>query len=120
VDEETKPKRAAADNPWFRLATLHGEPANLDDKRAAKNRETWNRWLAPRLPEELKAALLDPGQCRQIDVRSRRLLHRYRGQCRPLETRRLRRRSSDTMSGGWLRVAEARSQLELARRALGP
>lgn len=64
MDEATKPtQRAAKDNPWYRLATLHGEPANTRDDYAliAKNRETWNRWMAPRLPEALKTTLREEG-----------------------------------------------------------
>jgi hypothetical protein len=51
MDEETKPKRKAKDNPWYQLATLHGEPAALDDEVAAKNRLTWNRWMARRISD---------------------------------------------------------------------
>ena len=47
ADEERKPKRKAGDNPWYRLATLHGEPSEPDDEIAARNRLTWNRWMAP-------------------------------------------------------------------------
>jgi uncharacterized protein YjbI with pentapeptide repeats len=57
VDEETKPKRKAKDNPWYRLATLHGEPSSLDDDVAARNRATWNRYMASAIgdsPEELR------------------------------------------------------------------
>jgi uncharacterized protein YjbI with pentapeptide repeats len=61
VDEETKPKRKAKDNPWYRLATFHGEPASADDEVAAKNRVTWNRWMASRIPDDLKAVLLEKG-----------------------------------------------------------
>jgi hypothetical protein len=61
MDEETKPKRKAKDNPWYRLATFHGEPAAPDDEVAAKNRVTWNRWMAPRIPDDLRAALLEKG-----------------------------------------------------------
>jgi hypothetical protein len=45
VDEE--PKRAAKDNSWCRLAML--------------NRETWNRWMAPRLSDERKTSLREKG-----------------------------------------------------------
>jgi hypothetical protein len=31
ADEETKPKRKAKDNPWYRLATPHGEQSERDD-----------------------------------------------------------------------------------------
>lgn len=61
MDEATKPKRKAQDNPWYRLATLHGEPVNHFDECVAKNRETWNRWMAPRLSDEVKAALRAKG-----------------------------------------------------------
>jgi len=37
MDEETKPKRAAKDNPWYRLATSHGEPADYNGEIATKN-----------------------------------------------------------------------------------
>lgn len=40
------------------LATLYGEPG---DELAAKNRETWNRWMAPRLSGALKTALREKG-----------------------------------------------------------
>ena len=58
MDEEKPKQKAAKDNPWYRLATLHGEPG---DELAAKNRETWNRWMAPRLSDALKTALREKG-----------------------------------------------------------
>jgi hypothetical protein len=58
VDVETKPKRKAKDNPWYRLATLHGEPSEPHDEIAARNRLTWNRWMAPRISDDLRADLL--------------------------------------------------------------
>jgi Pentapeptide repeats (9 copies) len=61
VAEVTKPKRKAKDNPWYRLATLHGEPVASDDEGAVKNRETWNRWMASQLPNDLRVALLEKG-----------------------------------------------------------
>jgi hypothetical protein len=57
ADEETKPKRKAKDNPWYRLATLHGEPSGRYDEIAKKNRVTWNRWMAARISDQLKPDL---------------------------------------------------------------
>ena len=59
--EEQAPKRKAKDNPWYRLATLNGEPSSRDDEVAAKNRVVWNRWMASRLSEGCKATLLEKG-----------------------------------------------------------
>src|ERR1700722_5697642 len=59
--EERAPKRKAKDNPWYWLATLHGQPSHSDDEIAAKNRVTWNRWMASRLPDSHKTALLKKG-----------------------------------------------------------
>jgi hypothetical protein len=59
ADDEAKPKRKATDNPWYRLATFHGEPSQLNDEIAVKNRKTWNRCVASRiLSENQRAALL--------------------------------------------------------------
>jgi uncharacterized protein YjbI with pentapeptide repeats len=54
-------KRWAKNNPWYRLATLHGQPSDRDDEIAVKNRVTWNRWMARKLPADLKATLLEKG-----------------------------------------------------------
>lgn len=58
VVRETKPRRKAKDNPWYRLATLHGEPSYVHDEIAAKNRVAWNRWMASRLTDDVRASLL--------------------------------------------------------------
>jgi len=63
MTDETKPKPKAKDNPWYRLATLHGEPATPDDEFVVKNRVTWNRWMASKISEDLKATLLETGRC---------------------------------------------------------
>src|SRR6476646_4060550 len=61
MDEETKPKRKAKENPWYKLATFHGEPKDADDEVAVKNRVTWNRWMARLISDDLRAALLEKG-----------------------------------------------------------
>jgi uncharacterized protein YjbI with pentapeptide repeats len=59
ADDGTKPRRKAKDNPWYRLATLHGEPSRASDEIAGKNRATWNRWMASRLSDDVRASLLE-------------------------------------------------------------
>jgi hypothetical protein len=62
ADDETKPQ----DNPWYRLATFHGErsdPDDIHDEIAGKNRVTWNRWMVSRLTDDLKTELLEAGRC---------------------------------------------------------
>jgi len=68
VDAEAKPKRKAKDNPWYRLATRHGEPSKSDDEIAIKNRETWNRWMASLLSDELRTDLIKSGRwtCKEL------------------------------------------------------
>lgn len=46
-DAEKPSNRAANDNPWYCLATLHGEqPIDAYDRDLAeKNRGAWNRWI---------------------------------------------------------------------------
>jgi pentapeptide repeat protein len=61
MDDGARPRRKAKDNPWYRLATFHGEPARANDGRTAQNRAIWNRWIAPRLTDDLRAALLKKG-----------------------------------------------------------
>ena len=63
ADDETKPRRKAKDNPWYRLATLHGEPSDTNDEIAGKNRVTWNRWIASQLTDNLKTMLLEAECC---------------------------------------------------------
>jgi hypothetical protein len=62
LNEETRPKRKAKDNPWYRLATFHGEPSGPNDEIQAKNRETWNRWFASKISDDRRAALLGTEQ----------------------------------------------------------
>jgi uncharacterized protein YjbI with pentapeptide repeats len=59
-DLAEKPRIKAKDNPWYRLATLHGEPSDVDEI-AGKNRVTWNRWMASQLTDDLKTKLLEAG-----------------------------------------------------------
>jgi hypothetical protein len=54
----------ANDNPWYCLATLHGEqPAgmDLDEALAESNRLAWNRWVASALTEQQRAVFLKAG-----------------------------------------------------------
>ena len=61
---KSQPK-LANENPWYCLATLHGEQrgTEIDHDLAARNRVAWNRWMAagrlgPRLGDEQRADLL--------------------------------------------------------------
>jgi hypothetical protein len=58
MDEETKPKRAA--KAWYKLATFHGVPEGSYDEIAAKNRVTWNRWMASR---DVRSASVRTARC---------------------------------------------------------
>jgi hypothetical protein len=55
--------RRANDNPWYCLATIHGEqPADrVDYELADKNRVAWNRWIAAVLSDEQRAELVKNG-----------------------------------------------------------
>ncbi len=59
------PLQDAKQNPWYVLATVHGEQAedahrlNYDADKAAKNREAWNLWYCHELDDE---DLLDRAQ----------------------------------------------------------
>jgi hypothetical protein len=51
-------KRKPEDNPWYLLATLHGEALSADDEVHALNRTAWNRFMAAELTEDTRAFLL--------------------------------------------------------------
>lgn len=56
-DAETPPLRPANENPWYCLATLHGEQqlndrSDWDRELAEKNRLAWNRWAGDMTEEE--------------------------------------------------------------------
>ena len=53
-DIEKPVLRSANDNPWYCLATVHGEQPvkGYDDELAIKNRQGWNRWMAAALSDE--------------------------------------------------------------------
>jgi hypothetical protein len=56
ADAAQEPKIRAENNPWYLLATLHGEPSSRDDDElVVKNRVAWNRWMASQIPDDLKA-----------------------------------------------------------------
>jgi uncharacterized protein YjbI with pentapeptide repeats len=52
--------RRAKDNPWYRLATLHGEAGGADTtETAVKNRVAWNRWMAAHILNSLGGSLIE-------------------------------------------------------------
>jgi len=60
--------KPAAGNPWYVLATIHGEQTGegIETNLLARNRRTWNRWIAVALDDEARQALVekhgvDPG-----------------------------------------------------------
>ncbi len=65
MSDAEKPKlRQANDNPWYCLATLHGEQAKgarVWEDLAAKNRLAWNRWIAGALTDKQRADLVGKG-----------------------------------------------------------
>jgi uncharacterized protein YjbI with pentapeptide repeats len=61
MTDNLTPKRKAADNPWYRLATLHGEPTRINDAVVGQNRATWNRCIARTISDDLLASLLKAG-----------------------------------------------------------
>lgn len=46
--------KAAAENPWYVLATIHGEKAGetLDVSPARKNVQSWNSWATQYMPNQ--------------------------------------------------------------------
>jgi hypothetical protein len=64
MSDADKPEgRQGNDNPWYCLATLHGEQAGrpLNLELHAKNRRAWNRWIAGALSDEQRAELVKKG-----------------------------------------------------------
>jgi len=75
ADEETKPRSKPKDNPWYRLATLHGELTDPGDQTgvtnesverhrenydvSTRNMVTWNRWMASHIGADLRTRLID-------------------------------------------------------------
>ena len=57
-------RRAAKYNPWYWLATVHGEQTatagggNWDEQLTADNRGAWNGWMARDLSNEQRAELV--------------------------------------------------------------
>jgi hypothetical protein len=60
-DADKPTLRPANDNPWYCLATLHGEQSVIDDELASKNRIAWNCWIATALSDEERASLVRNG-----------------------------------------------------------
>jgi hypothetical protein len=53
-------KRPAAQNPWYVLATLAGEPSRLFDfDLHKKNRAYWNAWMSQGMTQAQKNAVQD-------------------------------------------------------------
>ncbi len=54
----------ASDNPWYWMATLHGEQKSpptamlMDEELATRNRVAWNRWIATGLTEDERATCI--------------------------------------------------------------
>jgi hypothetical protein len=60
------PRIPANDNPWYVLATFHGEQKgenlrDIDRDLYERNRQFWNCWMAADLPDEEQQRLLDKG-----------------------------------------------------------
>jgi hypothetical protein len=56
-------KRKPENNPWYLLATLHGEANSPDDEVHARNRTAWNRFMAAALTEGDQALLIKERRC---------------------------------------------------------
>lgn len=59
------------DNPWYALATLHGEPGDIAPPVShvhEKNRETWNRWYASALTDEQREELIKADRVRESEL----------------------------------------------------
>src|SRR4051794_14591258 len=63
-----KPKVKAADNAWYLLATLHGQPASSDDDLQVRNRTAWNRHMAATLTNGQRASLIEKGCLKTEDL----------------------------------------------------
>jgi hypothetical protein len=61
-------KRKPEDNPWYLLATLHGEALSADDEVHALNRTAWNRFMAAELTEDTRALLIKDRRCSAEDL----------------------------------------------------
>ena len=65
------PKRIPAnENPWYRLATVHGEQpvdGDIDLELHDRNRATWNRRVGQVLTEDDRAALIKTGRFTEDD-----------------------------------------------------
>jgi uncharacterized protein YjbI with pentapeptide repeats len=63
MTDKPSDKRKPEHNPWYLLATLHGQPAFTDNDLQARNRTTWNRFMASELTEEARERLIKEGRC---------------------------------------------------------
>src|SRR5258708_38550160 len=62
-DADKSELRPANDNPWYCLATLHGEQPvdHSNEELTSKNRLAWNRWIATALNDGERAGLVKNG-----------------------------------------------------------
>jgi hypothetical protein len=53
--------KPTAGNPWYGLATVHGKQTGnrIDEELHARNRRSWNRWMAAALNEAERHALVE-------------------------------------------------------------
>jgi hypothetical protein len=61
VRAQIHPKQQADQNPWYLLATFHGEPTADEDALQLKNRITWNHFVARFLDEKSQARIVERG-----------------------------------------------------------
>ncbi len=62
--------RPANENPWYVLATYHGEQTGdeFNEDLHAKNRVVWNRWMAVSLSDEDRQKLIDAGRATEAEL----------------------------------------------------
>lgn len=76
TEDELKP---ANSNPWYILATLHGEQTgtDIDEELHRRNRQSWNRWIVAALDDVARQNLVnshrvDPTDMGRISAQERR------------------------------------------------
>lgn len=63
--------RPANENPWYVLATYHGEQTGdeFDEDLHAKNRKVWNRWVAAAMSGIDRRKLIDDGRATAAELK---------------------------------------------------